>query len=55
VDDATWERVLAVNTTAVMGLMRTVLPLMLEAGGGAIVNVSSEAALRGDEASNVNG
>lgn len=46
VDDATWDRVLAVNLTAPMRLIRAVLPVMLEAGHGAIVNVSSEASLR---------
>ncbi len=45
-DDATWERVLAVNLTATMRLTREVLPQMLEASKGTIVNVSSEATLR---------
>ena len=45
-DDATWERVLGVNMTAMMRLCRAAMPHMLEAGHGAIVNVSSEASLR---------
>lgn len=45
-DDDTWQRVLNVNLTATMRLTRAVLPAMIEAGAGAIVNVASEAALR---------
>lgn len=47
VDDATWEKVFAINVTAVMRLTRAVIPTMLKAQKGAIVNVTSEAGLRG--------
>ena len=46
-DDATWERCLRVNLTAPFLLTRAVLPAMLEAGGGSIVNIASEAGIRG--------
>lgn len=47
VDDATWERCLRINLTAPMLLMRAAVPLLVENGGGSIVNVSSEAGIRG--------
>lgn len=50
IDDATWDRVMTINITAIMRLTRAVLPVMLEAGAGSIVNVTSEAGLRGSAA-----
>lgn len=47
VDDDTWQRVFDVNVTAVMRMTRAAVPLMRVRGGGAIVNVASEAAFRG--------
>ena len=48
--DAVWERVMRVNVTGTMKLMRAVIPAMLAQGGGSIVNTASEAALRGSAA-----
>ncbi|MFB7593862.1 SDR family NAD(P)-dependent oxidoreductase [Streptomyces sp. NPDC056160] len=50
VDDTLWARVMRVNVEGPMRLMRAVVPGMLAAGGGRIVNVVSEAALRGSAA-----
>jgi NAD(P)-dependent dehydrogenase (short-subunit alcohol dehydrogenase family) len=42
-----WQRVLDVNLGGTFLCSRTVAPLMLEGGGGAIVNIASGRALRG--------
>ncbi len=44
VEDATWERMLAVNLTGTMRVCRAAIALLREGGGGAIVNVASVAA-----------
>lgn len=45
-----WSRVFSVNVDGTMKLMRAVIPAMRQAGAGSIVNVASEAALRGSAA-----
>lgn len=50
VDDATWNRVMNVNVVGTMKLMRAVVPKMLEQKAGSIVNITSEAGLRGSAA-----
>jgi len=47
VDTATWEMMLRVNLIAVATLCRLVIPDMVAAGAGSIVNISSRAAERG--------
>jgi NAD(P)-dependent dehydrogenase (short-subunit alcohol dehydrogenase family) len=47
-----WDRVIGVNLTGTFKLTRAVLPVMIEAGCGTIVNVASEAALRGNASGN---
>lgn len=50
VSDAVWERVFAVNVHGMVRLSRAVLPAMLAARSGSIVNIASEAGLRGSAA-----
>jgi len=47
IDEEEWDRVLDVNQTGVWVGMKHELPALYESGGGAIVNVSSKAGLRG--------
>jgi NAD(P)-dependent dehydrogenase (short-subunit alcohol dehydrogenase family) len=50
VPDDVWDKVLAVNLTGMMKLTRAVLPVMLKQNSGNIVNIASEASLRGSAA-----
>jgi NAD(P)-dependent dehydrogenase (short-subunit alcohol dehydrogenase family) len=45
VNEGEWDRVLALNLKSVMLMSRAALPRIAEAGGGAIVNISSTGAL----------
>ena len=47
VPDEIWDRVMRVNVTGPRKLLRAGVPLMRAAGRGAVVNVASEASLRG--------
>jgi 3-hydroxybutyrate dehydrogenase len=46
-DDATWERTMAVNVTAAFRLSRALVPGMVEAGWGRVINIASVAGLTG--------
>ncbi|GLU90977.1 MULTISPECIES: SDR family oxidoreductase [Agromyces] len=50
--DAIWDRVIGINLTGVFKLTRAVLPGMVEAGRGSVVNVASEASIRGNASGN---
>ena len=43
----TWHRIIAVNLTGVFLTNRALLPLLMEAGGGSVVNTSSLTAMEG--------
>ncbi|MFO0607101.1 MAG: SDR family oxidoreductase [Polyangiales bacterium] len=45
--DAVWERAMALNVTAPMRLCRALVPAMAKRGWGRVVNVASNAGLRG--------
>lgn len=50
VDDGTWDRIMDVNVTGPMRLLRAALPSMMERKGGSIINVSSVGGFRGGAA-----
>ena len=50
IEDDMWDRVMRINVTGPMKAMRTVVPKMVEAGGGVILNTCSAAALSGGRA-----
>jgi NAD(P)-dependent dehydrogenase (short-subunit alcohol dehydrogenase family) len=50
VSDEVWQRVFRINVEGTMKLMRAVVPSMLAHAHGSIVNIASEAALRGSAA-----
>jgi NAD(P)-dependent dehydrogenase (short-subunit alcohol dehydrogenase family) len=47
IDDATWQSVLDINLTGVFRITRAVVPELIKAGGGSIVNISSIASVVG--------
>ncbi|MFC5338840.1 SDR family NAD(P)-dependent oxidoreductase [Leucobacter denitrificans] len=50
--DEIWDRVIGINLTGVFKLTRAVVPAMLAAGKGSIVNITSEAGIRGNASGN---
>ena len=50
--DETWDRVISVNLTGAFKLTRAVLPVMMAAGRGSVVNIASEAGIMGGASGN---
>ena len=48
-DEAVWDRVMAINLKGMVWVCKHGVPKLIEAGGGAIVNVGSTSALLGDD------
>jgi NAD(P)-dependent dehydrogenase (short-subunit alcohol dehydrogenase family) len=48
IDEAVWDRVFAINLKGMVWVCKHGVPKLIEAGGGAIVNVGSTSALLGD-------
>ena len=48
-DETDWDRVMAVNVKGMMLAAKHAIPVLAAAGGGAVVNISSVAALRANE------
>ena len=47
-DEAVWDRVMAINLKGMVWVCKHGVPRLIEAGGGAIVNIGSTSALLGD-------
>ena len=47
-DDERWDRVMNTDLKAPFRIIRAAMPLLIESGGGSIVNIGSYAALRGN-------
>lgn len=47
-DDERWDRVMDLDLKAPFRICRKIVPIMVEGGGGAIINIGSFAALRGN-------
>lgn len=48
IDEAVWDRVFAINLKGMVWVCKHGIPKLIEAGGGAVVNIGSTSALLGD-------